>query len=285
MAAVYLLSRLRMEPVVEFDARGLFELDSVEVERGLLRASALPRSRLFRWRNPGPGHDIMVFLGEAQPASGKFALCQRLVKEGRRHGAARVFTFSAIATAMEPAAISRAFAVASDPATLAALRRRDIPVLSQGSIGGLNGVVLAAAAEAGLPAVGLLGEMPLLAPQLPFPNASVAVLRLFRDLAGFDLDLGELEDYGRQIQQQLVSVYEQIRRDLGENAETQVERYAPAPPAAENPRQRDLERIESLFRQAREDRSRAFELKTQLDRLGLFGRYEDRFLDLFEPRS
>jgi hypothetical protein len=127
--------------------------------------------------------------------------------------------------------------------------------------------------------------MPLWAPHLPFPNASVAVLRLFRDLAGFDLDLGELEGYGRLMQQQLVSVYEQIRQSVGENAAAEAETSAPVPPAPQSPRERDLERIESLFRQARGDRSRAFELKTELDRLGLFGRYEDRFLDLFEPRG
>ena len=40
-------------------------------------------------------------------------------------------------------------------------------------------------------------------------------------------------------------------------------------------------RIESLFRQAERDRSKAVELKAELDRQELFRRYEDRFLDLF----
>ena len=33
---------------------------------------------------------------------------------------------------------------------------------------------------------------------------------------------------------------------------------------------------------ATKDRSKAFELKQELDRLGLFKEYEDRFLDLFK---
>jgi hypothetical protein len=44
----------------------------------------------------------------------------------------------------------------------------------------------------------------------------------------------------------------------------------------------DEQHIESLFEIARANRSRAFELKSELDRLGVFDDYEDRFLDLFK---
>jgi hypothetical protein len=44
----------------------------------------------------------------------------------------------------------------------------------------------------------------------------------------------------------------------------------------------DQQRIERLFEQAGKDRSKAFELKQELDRLGVFKDYEDRFLDLFK---
>ena len=37
-----------------------------------------------------------------------------------------------------------------------------------------------------------------------------------------------------------------------------------------------------MFAKAREDRAKAFELKEELDRLGVFDQYEDRFLDLFK---
>ena len=44
----------------------------------------------------------------------------------------------------------------------------------------------------------------------------------------------------------------------------------------------DEERIEKLFEIARDDRSRAYELKQELDRLDVFADYENRFLDLFK---
>lgn len=301
-AAIYLLSKLRMHQLAEFPGRGLFELESIDVKEGLVRASRLPRSRLFLWRNPSGGRDIIVFLGEAQPVTGKLALCERLLAEGRELGVSRVFTFSAIATDMKPSAPSRTFGIASDPASLGDLKRREVAILSEGSITGLNGVALAAAAEAGIPATGLLGEMPAIASQLPYPNASAAVLRTFKDLAGLDLDLSELEEYGRSMQTQLGNLYDQIMQALRE-ASAPAEPPGAAPPAPpESPSEppsepsseplppsretmlgdEDAERVERLFRDARLDRYAAFELKKELDRLGVFKRYEDRFLDLFE---
>lgn len=290
-AAVYLLSKLPMHQVAEFPGRGLFELDSVEVRAGLLRAARLPRSRFFLWRNPAGGRDIIVFLGEAQPPAGKLALCERLLAAGRSLGVRRIFTFSAITTDMEPGGRSRAFGIASDLGSLDELKRRGVAILSEGTIAGLNGVALAAAAEAGIPATGLLGEMPAIAPQLPYPNASVAVLRAFKELAGLELDLSELERYGRSMQEQLSGFYEQIKQALQEPAPSgEPASVMPAPAPFEPPREatladEDAERVERLFRQARIDRSKAFELKRELDRLGIFARYEDRFLDLFEQRA
>jgi hypothetical protein len=47
----------------------------------------------------------------------------------------------------------------------------------------------------------------------------------------------------------------------------------------------DRERIETLFIASAADRSKAYELKRELDRLGVFAEYEDHFLDLFKKKS
>jgi predicted ATP-grasp superfamily ATP-dependent carboligase len=296
-AAVYLLSKLRMHQVAEFRARDLFELESVEINEGLLHAARLPRSRLFLWKNPVGGREIVVFLGEAQPLTGKLALSQRLIAESRALNVTRVFTFSAIATEMDPNGPSRTFGIASDDGTLAELKRHGVAALPEGLISGLNGVALAAAAEAGLPAVGLLGEMPAVAPQLPCPSASASVLRVFSELAGLELDLAELEDYGRSMQAQVAQFYEQVNQVLREGEPDEPEAATPAgpeprvePPREAAPREaalrdEDAQSIERLFHEARGDRARAFVLKQVLDRLGVFARYEDRFLNLFEPHE
>lgn len=286
-AAIYLLTKLSMRQLSEFSAKGLFEPASADVHAGLVRAAPLPRSRLFLWLNPAGGKDLIVFLGDAQPAAHRLELCDRLLAEGRALGVSRFFTFSGVTTDMKPNGHSHTFGVASDAASLQELKSLEVAILGEGSIAGLNGVALAAAAEAGIPAMGLLGEMPAIAAQLPYPNASAAVLRTFKDLAGLELDLTELEAYGRTTQAQLSTLYEQFVSALQEIA---APGEPPAPPSPLPPapsRERmladeDAERVERLFQRARIDRSAAFELKKELDRLGAFARYDDRFLDLFK---
>jgi hypothetical protein len=44
----------------------------------------------------------------------------------------------------------------------------------------------------------------------------------------------------------------------------------------------DRRRVEEMFKLAQKDRSKAYELKRELDRLDVFKEFEDQFLDLFK---
>jgi hypothetical protein len=57
------------------------------------------------------------------------------------------------------------------------------------------------------------------------------------------------------------------------------------PPTKERLSAKDRAEIDDLFQKATLDRTRAFELKQLLDRLGAFAIYEDRFLDLFRSHE
>jgi hypothetical protein len=48
------------------------------------------------------------------------------------------------------------------------------------------------------------------------------------------------------------------------------------------PSSSESQHVQQLFEEARRDRSRAYELKQELDRMGVFSEFEDRFLDLFK---
>jgi proteasome assembly chaperone (PAC2) family protein len=289
-AGVYLLAKLQMTAVAEFEANELFDVDHVEVKGGLVQPARRPRNRFFVWVDPQKRHDLVVFLGEAQPPLGKYPFCRQLVNYARGVGAERVFTFAAMATRMHPEDRCRVFAAATDEANLEELRRLELDVLEDGNIGGLNGVLLGAAAEAGLHGACLLGEMPHVFAQLPFPKASLAILEVFTTIAGIELDLTELSDQAKAVEQQLGQLMSRVEEQYGEQAEeenddedeegyhTEAVEEEPAPDA-------DRERIERLFERAAGDRSKAFELKQELDRLGLFKEYEDRFLDLFKKPS
>lgn len=290
-AGVYLLAKLGMTAVAEYQASDLFDIDHVEVKDGIIQTPRRPRNRFFVWHDPNQKHDLVVFVGEAQPPIGKFPFCRQLITFAKSLGAERVFTFAAMATQMELAAEPRVFAAATTAENLDELLRLELTTLEGGNIGGLNGILLGAADEAGLPGVCLLGEMPHVFAQFPFPKASLAILEAFAPLAGIDLDTAELAEQARAAEQQLGELLDRVERaygrqpeeddeddengDEGYRTEAAEEEDAPAPKP-------DTGRIEELFARAAKDRSKAFELKAELDRLGVFKEYEDRFLDLFK---
>jgi hypothetical protein len=284
-AGVYLLAKLGMTLIAEFEAGDVFDVDHVEVKEGIIQTGRRPRNRLFVWKDPNQAHDLVVFLGEAQPPIGKYAFCRHLIAHARQLGVERVFTFAAMATQMHPEHRARIFGAATDRESLEELKRLELEILEDGHIGGLNGVLLGAAAEDGLRGACLLGEMPHIFSQLPFPKASLAILEVFTTVTGIDLDLTELAEQARATEQQLGELLAQVEKAYGTQYPAEEEKYTPEPAERERLGTADRQRIEDLFEQAAKDRSKAFELKQELDRLGLFKDYEDRFLDLFKKPS
>jgi uncharacterized protein len=275
-----------MHILAEFAAQEVFDVEHVEVKGGLIRMGRLPRSRFFVWKDPRERHDIVVFIGEAQPSKGRYAFCQRLIEFARHLEIERVYTFAAMATPMHPEHASRVFGAATDSESLAELKRLELEILEDGQIGGLNGVLLGVAAEAGLRGACLLGEMPHIFHQLPFPKASLAVLEAFSTIAGIHIDLSELSEQAKEVEQKLGELLEKVQEALEQQepdgpGDEEGPEFEPAA-TEEGPSAENRELIEKLFHQAYQNRAKAYELKRELDRLGLYREYEDRFLDLFK---
>lgn len=309
-AGVYLLAKLNMTAIAEFEGGDLFDVTAVDVKHGLIQPARRPRNRFFVWKDPKERHDLVVFLGEAQPPVGKLPFCRQVIDYAQGLGVERIITFAAMATQMRPEHPLRVFGAATDTEGVSELRELGTEILEDGNIGGLNGVLLGAAATSGLRGSCFLGEMPQVFAQVPFPKASLAILEAFTQLTGVEFDLTELADQARAVEEQLETLLERVEQQYGssepaeedeegsefslddddddedEGAEEESE-----PEVAEGYRYDgpddpvplpSVSRIEELFSRAAGDRSKAFELKRELDRLGLFKQYEDRFLDLFK---
>ena len=282
-AGYYLMAKLGMHILAEFPAHELFDVDHIDVKAGLIHPGRLPRSRFFAWIDPHGKHDIVVFLGEAQPSKGRLTFCRRFLEFANQLGVQRIFTFAAMATQMHPEAASRIFVAATDLEILQELKKLDLEILDDGQIGGLNGVLLGAASESGLRGACLLGEMPHVFAQLPFPKASLAVLKAFTRIANIEIDLTELTEQATEMEQKLGELLAQMQQEIDQQMPEDDEETVPQQPVEEEQLGAEAEeRVERLFRQARQDRSSAYELKRELDRLGVYREYEDRFLDLFK---
>jgi len=310
-AAGYLIETLPAQPVGEFEGfdPSHFDLERVRVQEGVVLPGRLPRNRLYLWRNPGEGRDLVIFVGEAQPATGSYGLCHELLQFARLHGIERIFTFASMVTSSDPTSPSQVFTVATEPRLLEEVRRvrGSLTTLREGEIVGLNGTLLGAAAAADVEAIGFLGEVPQIAVNLPYLKAAQAVLELFCGLAEIELDFSDLAAKAASVERGLQELLRQIR-----SLTTKQDDEAPSeyplwrPQGSEDdktslrPQELPSEEgsdgelalspevlslIESLFLSAEQDRSRALELKRLLDEHGAFGDYEDRFLDLFKRPS
>src|SRR5262249_20722629 len=158
-------------------------------------------------------------IGEAQPPKGRYSFCHRLIEFARQLGVERVYTFAAMATSMHPAHPARVFGAATDEESLAELKRLDLEILEDGQIGGVSALVLGVAAESGLRGACLLGEMPHIFHQLPFPKASLAVLEAFATIANLDIDLSELAEQAKEVEHKLGELLEKVEAALEQQQE------------------------------------------------------------------
>lgn len=292
-AVAHLVNTLGMQSIEEIPGSAFFEIEHVEIQGGVVRVPRLAQTRVFAWKNPTGGRDLLVAAGETQPRTGGFAMSERILHIADRYGAERVVTFAALATQLHPLQDPGVHKAVTDPALLAELKTLDVPNLAEGQIGGLNGVFLAAALERAIPGICLLAEIPYFAAGVPSPKASAALLRVFSQMSGIELDLADLEHQGEAVAQGLLEMLERMKRaqasEEGEEqriSEPSVGEEQPGEEEEEAPKKDALplearRRIEELFEEARRDKSKAVRLKEELDRFGVFDRYEDRFLDLF----
>src|SRR4051812_35535474 len=218
-AGYYLLAKLGMDVAAELEAGDLFDIDHVDVKGGHIQPARRPRNRFFVWRDPRGERDLVVFLGEAQPPIGKYPFCRQLVSFANDLGVERVLTFAAMATRMRPDARSRVYGAATDAEGVQELRRLELEMVEEGQISGLNGVLLGVAADAGLQGACLLGEMPHLFAQLPFPKASLAVLEVFTTMTGIEVDFSELAEQASVVEEQLGELMNRVEQGFGQGEE------------------------------------------------------------------
>src|SRR5690606_13618240 len=109
--------------------------------------------------------------------------------------------------------------------------------------------------------------------------------------AGVEVEMADLEAHSEAVEHAMLELMERMKQgqsaEGGEEDEDEEHEEEPATPereAASKEKQLDFDtrnRIEKMFERARRERGKAVQLKQELDKLGVFKQYEDRFLDLF----
>jgi hypothetical protein len=69
IVATYLQKKLGFKELGEVEAPHFFDPIGVLVKDNLVEAPQFPRSKFYYWKNKGEGSDIVLFIGEDQPAA------------------------------------------------------------------------------------------------------------------------------------------------------------------------------------------------------------------------
>lgn len=291
IAAGYIIQKLKLQQIGELPRRERFDVGAVEVKKGVIAKPRMPRNLIYQGGGTPDLPKMTVFIGEAQPSTGGYAFAQELLNKAAELGCTRIVTFASMASQLHPMAQPRVYGATTQEDLLDELSRLEVKIVEEGQIGGLNGVLLGAAAERGVPGSCLMGEIPFFAPGMPNPKAARAVVDAFALMAGLNIEVDELSKHAEAIDQTLLQMMEKMQEQgqLGSNApdapEPGEEFGASNEPAT--PRKPDIDdvargRLEQMFAAAIADRSKSMALKQELDRLGVFKEYENRFLDLFK---
>ena len=224
----------------------------------------------------------MLFEGEAQVAGpAAIELLNSLLDLCQKAGVQRILTGASFPMPMSHRDPSIVYGVATDGRMLTDLTNTGLHPMSAGQISGLNGLILGHAAQRNIPAACLLATMPVYAVSLPNPKATRAVAAALTAILGIATDFTKLDMDIACMEKKL----EAIETKLGElslSSQDEEEEALPGPEPPTAPPHHVLRRIEHLFAESGEDRTKAYILKQELDRWDLYKKYEDRFLDLFK---
>ena len=269
----YLRRKLTSEKLAEIKLDPMATIDSVLVENGVAGMPPGPKNTLYYTKNP----DMIILEGDLQLAGqAGIALLNAVLDLAVKFKVKTIYTGAAFPLPVSHREDPDLYGAVNKKTLLSMFSKFNIKAMEGGHISGLNGLVLGLAKERAIDAVCLLATMPQYAISLPNPKASGAIIEALQKILNFVVSLEELDSHIKDMDEKMAVIEDKVKDVLTIGREDPE-----APPTEKKVPGYIMERIESLFQEARKDKSRANELKKELDRWDLYKFYEDRFLDLF----
>jgi hypothetical protein len=267
----YLRRKLDMKRFAQVNTQAFYAPDGITVDAGITELPPPPKSVFYFRHEP----DLVVLENEVQ-FSGKRGIdfTNQILNFAQDLGVIRIITAAAFPVPNSYRDTVQLFGVSNMKSGLDLLTRYRIKIMDEGSISGLNGLILGYAQEREIESVCVLATMPIYATGFPNPRAWRALVDIFTQILNTRVDLTELDLIIAQTDTKMEQIETRLQEILGvkereKTGEEQISQYV-------------LQKIERLFQEAKTSREKALELKRELDRWGLFEMYEDRFLDLFK---
>jgi hypothetical protein len=233
------------EPIGEIEPWDFFYPAKAIFKGGVLEDLVFPRNTFYYKRHEG--RDLLFFIGEEQPSvEGKayaeglkaYKLACLVLDAAARFGCRRIYTSGAAVAVIHHAMIPQVWAVPTAPELLDEVKRIPNAVLMhEGSISGLNGLLLGVAKERGFEGICVMGEVPMYIAHFPllYPRASKSVMQFLIRALGITADLGGLDDSIKESDDQIEEIYKKIPAEM--RAQLEKLREAGADKAQEETRE------------------------------------------------
>lgn len=206
IVATYLKRKLDFKELAEVEASHFFDPIGVVVKDDVVEAPQFAESRFYYWKNKGEGSDIVLFIGEDQPATKSYELANCILDVGLRFQVKRIYTCAAAVTRIHHTEPSRVWGVATSHHVAKDLNGYDLVQKGNLHIAGLNGLLLGVAKERDIEGICLLGEVPMYATRVQNPMAALVILNVLAKMLDIEIDMGELAQLANETRERMKQV-------------------------------------------------------------------------------
>ena len=206
IVATYLERKLDFKRLAEIDASYFFDPIGVVVKDNVVEAPQFPRSKFYYWKNKGGGSDIILFIGDDQPAAKEYELANCVLDVGLSFQVKRIYTCAAALTRIHHTEQPRVWGVATSQQVAEDLKEYDLVERGNLQIAGLNGLLLGVAKERSIEGICLLGEVPGYATRIQNPMAALAILEVLAKMLSIEIDTVELAQLANETKERMRQV-------------------------------------------------------------------------------
>jgi hypothetical protein len=266
---------VRAEELGEIEGWDFFYPSKVLIREGELKGLEFPSSKFYFKRTER--RDLLFFVGEEQPSEGgrayaegrkAYQMANLVLDVASKFGCRRVYTSGAAVAPIHHTSRPKVWAVPNSEGLIAEVKSYENTVLmsdiegrgGQGSITGLNGLLLGVAKKRGLEGICLMGEIPvyLQGLPLPYPKASKSVLEVLSAVLELSLPIEGIAAFAERSEEEIEALYkgfpEQIREQLDKLKYVPYAKPTEPGPITEEDKKKILEDIDKFFRkEPRED--------------------------------
>ncbi len=265
-----LRTQIEAEDFAEVEPEEFFYPRKVIIRGGEIKNLEFPSSRFYFKQLKE--RDLIVFVGEEQPAEGgrtyaegakAYRMANLVLDVAVKFGCRRVYTSGAAVAPIHHSVTPKVWAVPNSRQLLTEIKKIDNMVLmseieergGQGTITGLNGLLLGVARKRGLEAICLMGEIPVYLQGLPypFPKASKSVLEALKAAIGIDIDTRTLDGLISRSEAEIERLFESFPAEVKDQID-KLKTIASTKPAETGPiteedKKKILEDIDKMFKQ------------------------------------